>query len=343
MNNKILVYGLSGAQQSVLSATLPEQYEMVVPDCVTDLITSNPICSIIDSANMSKDSLRVLLAYYMDVGDRLDETVVWLGNIEVPDLPSFVYCDSFLDLLTELDSIFSRAKARHDTMQMYDAEYGYLPKHAIEEAMEADIQTQLHHKFGEHPDPIVMERLRKELTALREVDGFPDLAAAYELSRWLKAKNIPFFVEYVTASGLIPYLLGITLTNPLPPHAFCPICKKGHWEFDVPVCTTCGTALIKDGYNLVWQEYAGYGRIPTYGFWLPASAQKSINDWLENHWLKSARKEIWGSAKIDKCRIDAGPFYFVFVQDEGQLVHAPSAPQASIVLPDQIYREDVYH
>ena len=327
MKYRIAAHGMTDDQMLLLRAALPEECELVAAECVTDLIVTNAVCIVIDTTNMGEDALRALIAYYMDVGDRLDETVVWLGNIEVPDLTSFVYCDSFLELLTELDSILTRAQVRYDTMQMYGGEYAYLPKHAIEESIEADIHTALHRKYGTNPDPLIVKRMRQELTALREVDAsqnaLQDLAAVYELSRWLKAQNIPFFVEHVTASGLIPYLLGITHTNPLPPHTFCPECKKLHWNreykdgFDIPaaVCPDCGTDLIRDGHSLIWQEYC-YGPIPTYGFWLPASTQEQISRWVENHWRKQAWETAWGAVQRENSRMDAGPCYFIFALDE---------------------------
>lgn len=330
MRHKIAAYGLAEQQLILLEAALPETYELVAAECVTDLIVTGATCTIIEPSSLDKNALNTLLAYYMDVGDRLDETVVWLGNVELPDLSSFVCCDSFLKLLTELDSILARAQIRYDTMQMYGDEYGYLPKHAIEESIEADIHTALHRKYGTNPDPLIVKRMRQELTALREVDALQnalqDLAAVYELSRWLKAQNIPFFVEHVTASGLIPYLLGITHTNPLPPHTFCPECKKLHWNrgykdgFDIPatVCPDCGTDLIRDGHGLVWQEFC-CGPIPTYGFWLPASAQEQISRWVENHWRKQDWETAWGAVQRENSRIDAGPCYFIFMLDEAEI------------------------
>ena len=330
MRHKIAAYGLAEQQFILLEAALPETHELVEAECVTDLIVTDVTCAIIESSSLDKNALNTLLAYYMDVGDRLDETVVWLGNVELPDLPSFVRCDSFLDLLTELDSILARSQVRYDTMQMYGGEYAYLPKHAIEESIEADVNTALHRKYGRNPDPLIVKRMRQELTALREVDALQtalqDLAAVYELSRWLKAQNIPFFVEHVTASGLIPYLLGITHTNPLPPHTFCPKCQKLHWQrgykdgFDIPaaVCPDCGTDLIRDGHSLIWQEFC-CGPIPTYGFWLPASTQEHISHWVENHWRKRDWETEWGAVQRENHRIDAGPCYFIFALDETEI------------------------
>ena len=144
MDNLIITCGLTAEQQELLQAAVPEGYGVSAAECITDLIVTDAMCCILDVAVLNEDSIRTLLAYYMDVGDRLDETVVWLGSADLPDLPSFVRCGCFLDLLTDLGRILSRAKVRYDTMQMYGGEYAYLPKHAIEESLEADIYTALY-------------------------------------------------------------------------------------------------------------------------------------------------------------------------------------------------------
>lgn len=331
MNCKVMAYGLAEEQISFLEATLPEGCKLLTTECVTDLIVADTVCTVIDATKMGKDAMNPLLTYYMDVGDRLEETVVWLGNVEIPELPSFVGCESFLDLLTDLEGIIARAKTRYDTAQMYSSESAYLSKRAIEESIEADIYAALRRTYGNAPDPLIVKRVRRELASLREVDVFQntlqDLAAVFELSRWLKARNVPFFVEYTTASGLIPYLLGITQTNPLPPHTLCPQCKKLHWNrvykdgFDIPaaVCDDCGTALVRDGHDLLWQEFCSYGPIPRYGFWLPASAKGQIQAWLDNHWLKHTWEEIWGPFQREEHRTEAGPLYFIFALDNNAL------------------------
>ncbi len=318
MNHKIAVYGLTEEQRSHLAGALPEGYELVTAECVTDLLAADAVCSIVDGAQLSDNAKCTLITYALDLGDRMDETMVWLSGAVLPELPSFVHCDGFLELITNLESILTQSQTRYETMKMYGA-YSYIPKHAIEECLEADIDIALHCKYGEKPDPIILKRLRKELTALREVAGFLDLAGAYELSLWLKKEKIPFFVEHETASGLIPYLLGLTHTNPLPPHTYCPLCKQVVWHdakdgFDIPpaACDKCGANLIRDGHNLVWQAYAGYGKVPTYGFWLPASLQDKIYGWLDNHW----NREAWGTVHKDEFRTDVHPFYFIFALDE---------------------------
>ena len=341
MRHKIAAYGLAEQQLILLEAALPETHELVAAECGTDLIVTGATCTIIEPSSLDKNALNTLLAYYMDVGDRLDETVVWLGNIEVPDLPSFVRCDSFLDMLTELDSILDRAKVRYNTMQMYGGEYAFLSKRAIEESIEADIQTALHRKYGTNPDPLIVKRMRQELTALREVDATAELAAVYELTQWLRRSAQPFWVSGDAVSGLIPYLLEITDVNPLPPHLHCPKCHQIIWKatykdgFDIPpeICPGCGETMQPDGHNLVWQEFASYGRMPVYVVHTPYDQQDAILRWVQHHWLQKLKGCDWSKvtplddAYLQNCNIAIVPDI-----DVHHLENAPAAADRDALL-----------
>lgn len=254
MKYKIAVYGLTNDQELLLKAALPEEYELVIAECVTDLIVTNAVCTVIDAANMGENALRVLLSYYMDVGDRLGETVIWLGNADLPELSSFVLCDSFLNLLTELDSILDCAQVRYDTMQMYGCEYAYLPKHAIEESVEADIHTALQRKYGTNPDPLIVKRVRQEFQVVLEAGAAEELAAVYELLRWLKNSKYPFNIECSTAFPLILYFLDIA---------------DSASQIDVDR----NPLLQKDRLN------------PHFVFFLPKELQVKIKQWQSHHWL----------------------------------------------------------
>ncbi len=254
MKYKIAVYGLTNDQEVLLEATLPEDYELTTAECVTDLIVTGAVCTVIDATNMGEDALRTLLAYYMDVGNQLSETVVWLGDVELPDLSSFVRCDSFLDLLTELDSILTRAQVRYDTMQMYGGEYAYLPKHAIEESIEADINTALHRKYGTNPDPLIVKRMRQEFQVVLEAGAAEELAAVYELIRWLKNRKYSFNRECSTAFPLILYLLDIA-------------------DSASQIDLDRNPLLQKDRLN------------PHFAFYLPNELQVKIKQWQSHHWL----------------------------------------------------------
>ena len=254
MRHTIAAYGLAEQQFILLEAALPETHELVEAECVTDLIVTDVTCAIIESSSLDKNALNTLLAYYMDMGDRLDETVVWLGDVALPDLSSFVRCDSFLDLLTELDSILARAQVRYDTMQMYGDEYGYLPKHAIEESIEADIHSALQRKYGANPDPQIVKRIRQEFQVVLEAGAAEELAAIYELSRWLKTHAHPFNVECSTSFPLILYLLDIADATS---------------QIDVDH----NPLLQKDRLN------------PNFVFFLSKELQAKIKQWQSHHWL----------------------------------------------------------
>ena len=212
MNNKILVYGLSDAQRSVFCAALPERYDLDVAECTTDLIVGNPVCTIIDAADMDKDSLRVLLAYYMDVGDRLDETVVWLGNVDLPKLPSFVQFENYLQLLLNCEQTIKQAQSRHDIMQQYTDIYGYLPRHAIAECLEADIYAALQRESEGKTDALSEKAFRLEWMKVLEMEKGPEfLASVYELCHWLKKINIFYRLES-TCFDLLDWVMGLDET-----------------------------------------------------------------------------------------------------------------------------------
>lgn len=254
MNRKITLWGISQEQVTPLEAHVPDGYEVSVAECVTDLIVTGAVCTVIDAINMGEDALRTLLAYYMDVGNQLSETVVWLGYVELPDLSSFVRCDSFLDLLTELDSILTRAQVRYDTMQMYGGEYAYLPKHAIAESIEADIHFALQRKYGTKSDPQIVKRIRQEFQVILEAGAAEELAAVYELTRWLNNSKYSFNTECSTAFPLILYLLNIV-------------------DAASQIELNHNPLLQKDRLN------------PHFTFYLHNELQVKIKEWQSYHWL----------------------------------------------------------
>lgn len=213
MNRQIATYGLTKQQLMLLEAALAEEYELTTAECVTDLIVTNAFCAVIDATNMSEDALRVLLAYYMDVGDWLNETVVWLGDAELPVLLSFERYNSFLDLLADLDNVLSRVKDRYDTMQLYTSEYGYLPRYAIAESLEADVYAALYRKYGDNPDVDTVRLVRRQWQTVLEAGAAEELAAVYELTRWLKGQSYQYELKCTTPFPFILELLDITETN----------------------------------------------------------------------------------------------------------------------------------
>ena len=109
-------------------------------------------------------------------------------------------------------------------------------------------------------------------------------------------------------SGFVPYLLGITRVNPLP--------------------TELG------GQNLVWQEYASYGREPSYVFHLSADSQSQITAWLDTHWLKKFIGNRWADAQPYEDHLVRGNMHFLFDLDD--------EPNQAVEDIPSLCREDIF-
>lgn len=225
-------------------------------------------------------------------------------------------------------SIFTAYGPTDAQPHMNCSESAPLPARAIADCMERDIDTALHRIYGGTPSPVIGKRVRQEWTALQEVNGAPDLAAAYALSLWLKRNRHPYcFPAGNTPSGLIPYLLGITDVNPLPPHLHCPKCHRLIWKpeykdgFDIPaaVCETDGCTMLGDGHDLVWQQYCGYGLVPVYEFCLPTDMRETVLPWLEKHWLQWVKPEDWAWMKSDEPVYQRGGLAVRFELDRSSI------------------------
>ena len=198
MNNTIITYGFSDEQSVLLESALAGEYEVTPIVCITDLIVTDAVCTVVNAQTLSKEGMRALLAYYMDVGDLLDETVVWIGDTELPDLPSFAHCDDYLQLILNCEQIITQAQNRYNTMQQYTDIYSYLPKYAIAECIEAEIFTNL-----ENDDQGLFHGfLQKGWIKVQQVEKGPELlAAVYELSRWLRKEKIPYWLKWSVPWG----------------------------------------------------------------------------------------------------------------------------------------------
>lgn len=317
MDKVISVYGLSKDQAQQLAVVRPDQYRVVVIDCVTDLIATSSMLTIVNAERLDQANRNVLLGYYLDVETKC-ETVVWIGERMPPD--KFFSYDSFCDMMTDIECVLEEASANYELSDLFHTEYSFLPARAITDSLENEMRSSFYKKYGSTPDPEITARLRNEWTALLEVDCVPELAAVYELCRWLKHNKHPFRVTGLALSGFIPYLLGVTDINPLEAHYHCPQCHhyqggySGWSPFDLKKrnCPDCGLEMERDGHDLIWQEFCSYGRIPSYNIYLPDDLQQMITDWAANHWIKTQKTGEWEIEQFEDQSIGVGNILFCF-------------------------------
>ncbi len=151
------------------------------------------------------------------------------------------------------------------------------------------VKENLKKKYGDNPHPIIQERVDKELTSIIK-SGY---ASVYYISHLLVLKSLSdgYLVgsRGSVGSSIIATMMNITEINPLVPHYYCPECKfhvlkmseediekYGITEeeekfqnalrgvesgFDLPdmVCPHCGAKLKKDGHDIPFETFLGFG------------------------------------------------------------------------------------
>ncbi len=116
----------------------------------------------------------------------------------------------------------------------------------------------------------VHARIDAELECILPQQAAWQFLIVKELSDASREAGYPVGARAGVGASLVAYLLGITETNPLPPHYRC---ESGHYtEFvqsgardcgvDLPekACPVCGKPLIRDGYHIPYEAFLGCER-----------------------------------------------------------------------------------
>ena len=131
------------------------------------------------------------------------------------------------------------------------------------------VYGRLRELYGEAPPEIITKRVETELGDIlgRNYDVIY-MSAQKLVQRSLEAGYVVGSRGSV-GSSIIAYLSGITEVNALPPHYRCPNCKHSDFEAgkdygagaDMPdaVCPNCGTAYAKEGFNIPFETFLGFG------------------------------------------------------------------------------------
>ncbi len=137
-----------------------------------------------------------------------------------------------------------------------------------EEELNSLVWNKVHELYGEDPPKLIVDRLNVELGGILGKYDVVYMSAQKLVQRSLENGYLVGSRGSV-GSSLVAYMSGITEVNSLRPHYRCPNCK--HAEFiqdgsygcgaDMPdkICPVCGTEYIKDGFDIPFETFLGFG------------------------------------------------------------------------------------
>ena len=131
------------------------------------------------------------------------------------------------------------------------------------------VYGKMHRLYGENPPEIVTTRVETELHDIITCHYDVIYMSAQKLVQNSLENGYLVGSRGSVGSSLVAFMSGITEVNSLPAHYRCPKCK--YCSFEVPedincgadlpdeVCPQCGTPLDKDGFNIPFETFLGFG------------------------------------------------------------------------------------
>jgi len=219
--------------------------------------------------------------HFLDPKDETFRRILLSNKYTDCDEPLPLYFKTTDEMLSEF-SYLGEAKAREIVVEnpgaIADAvsEVAPLPTGLFppkiersEEQLKELCYDKLHRLYGDEPPALVTERMETELTNICSRGYDVIYMSAVKLVQ--KSNEAGYLVgsRGSVGSSLVAYMSGITEVNALPAHYRCPNCR--HSDFaagegyacgvDMPDadCPHCGTRMVKDGYNIPFETFLGFG------------------------------------------------------------------------------------
>ena len=137
-----------------------------------------------------------------------------------------------------------------------------------EEDLNRLVWEKVHRLYGEDPPQLIVDRLNVELGGILGKYDVVYMSAQKLVQRSLENGYLVGSRGSV-GSSLVAYMSGITEVNSLPPHYRCPQCKNSEFILDgsygcgadMPdkVCPVCGAQYVKDGFDIPFETFLGFG------------------------------------------------------------------------------------
>ena len=139
------------------------------------------------------------------------------------------------------------------------------------EDLKSLVYGKFHRLYGENPPELFVKRVETELNDI--------ISCHYDVIYMSAQKLVQNSLEHgylvgsrgSVGSSIVAYMSGITEVNSFPPHYRCPNPECKYTELNVPkgyncgadlpdaVCPKCGTAFEKDGFNIPFETFLGFG------------------------------------------------------------------------------------
>lgn len=131
------------------------------------------------------------------------------------------------------------------------------------------VYDRLHELYGEDPPELVKSRVETELTDIINCQYDVIYMSAQKLVANSLAAGYLVGSRGSVGSSIVAFMSGITEVNSLPAHYRCPKCRYSDFESgkgygcgaDMPdkVCPLCGEKLGKDGFDIPFETFLGFG------------------------------------------------------------------------------------
>ena len=139
------------------------------------------------------------------------------------------------------------------------------------EDLKSLVYGKMHRLYGENPPELIVKRVETELNDIITCNYDVIYMSAQKLVQNSLENGYLVGSRGSVGSSIVAYMSGITEVNSFPPHYRCPNENCKYTTFDVPagyecgadlpdaVCPKCGTPYTKEGFNIPFETFLGFG------------------------------------------------------------------------------------